>query len=161
MARAPNASRQARALFAEMLKTPGKWRYGYERSRQTSLLSGTLYPLLIRLSDQGLLEAKWEEPEKPGKPPRHAYRLTSDGMALRGRCRRKLPGQPCVIFITHVVTLVMNDNLSWYDALSWHWNDSALRPHMVSVAWNTCWKLIVCLCIGLVVSLDNRRKTAR
>jgi PadR family transcriptional regulator PadR len=89
MARTPNASRQARTLFAEMLKMPGKWRYGYELSRQTSLLSGTLYPLLIRLSDQGLLEAKWEEPEKPGKPPRHAYRLTSDGVAFARTLRKK------------------------------------------------------------------------
>jgi len=90
MARTPNASRQARALFAEMLRTPGKWRYGYELSRQTSLLSGTLYPLLIRLSDQGLLEAKWEEPEKPGKPPRHAYRLTGDGVAFARTLQKKV-----------------------------------------------------------------------
>lgn len=82
MGRKPNASRQARALFREMLKTPDQWRYGYELSRQTDILSGTLYPLLIRLSDQGLLEAKWEEPERPGKPPRHAYRLTPSGVAF-------------------------------------------------------------------------------
>src|SRR3984957_4319482 len=82
MARTPNASRQTRTLFAEMLKMPGKWRYGYELSRQTKLLSGTLYPLLIRLSDQGLLEAKWEEPERPGKPSRHAYRLTAGGVSF-------------------------------------------------------------------------------
>ena|SRR5215471_13522565 len=89
MARAPNASKQARALFAEMLKTPGKWRHGYELSRQTGLMSGTLYPLLIRLSDQGLLEAKWEEPEKPGRPPRHAYRLTSDGVVFARSLQKK------------------------------------------------------------------------
>lgn len=95
MARAPNTSKQARALFAEMLKTPAQWRYGYELSRQANLLSGTLYPLLIRLSDQGLLEAKWEEPEKPGKPPRHAYRLTPGGVAfartLQAKTARPVP----------------------------------------------------------------------
>jgi len=91
MARIPNASRLARALFAEMLKTPGKWRHGYELSRQAKILSGTLYPLLIRLSDQGLLEAKWEEPEKPGKPPRHAYRLTSNGVAFARSLQKKAP----------------------------------------------------------------------
>lgn len=65
-----------------MLQRPRSWHYGYELSKQTSLKSGTLYPLLIRLSDQGLLESQWLEPERPGKPPRHAYRLTSDGLAF-------------------------------------------------------------------------------
>jgi DNA-binding PadR family transcriptional regulator len=36
----------------------------------------------MRLSDQGLLEAEWREPEKPGKPPRHVYRLTPNGLAF-------------------------------------------------------------------------------
>ena len=94
MARTPNTSRQARALFAEMLKTPGQWRHGYELSRRANILSGTLYPLLIRLSDQGLLEAKWEEPEKPGKPPRHAYRLTSDGVAFARTLQKKAARSP-------------------------------------------------------------------
>ena len=82
MGRMPNNSRQARTLFAALLKTPSAWRHGYDLSQETGLLSGTLYPLLIRLSDQGLLEAKWEEPERPGKPPRHAYRLTAKGAAF-------------------------------------------------------------------------------
>jgi PadR family transcriptional regulator, regulatory protein PadR len=65
-----------------MLEDPLAWRYGYELLKKTGLQSGTLYPLLMRLSDQGLLEAQWREPEKAGKPPRHVYRLTSDGLAL-------------------------------------------------------------------------------
>jgi DNA-binding PadR family transcriptional regulator len=65
-----------------MLRTPRAWQYGYELSKQTDLSSGTLYPLLMRLSDQGLLESQWQEPERPGKPPRHAYRLTSNGLAF-------------------------------------------------------------------------------
>jgi PadR family transcriptional regulator, regulatory protein PadR len=77
------------------------WQYGYELSKQTGLKSGTLYPLLIRLSDQGLLESQWQEPERPGKPPRHAYKLTPDGLAFartisapstRSVIRRKLLG---------------------------------------------------------------------
>lgn len=89
MGRTPNTSKQAHALFREMLGTPQKWRYGYELSRVTAIQSGTLYPLLIRLSDQGLLEAKWEEPERPGKPSRHAYRLTPSGVALARSMVRK------------------------------------------------------------------------
>jgi PadR family transcriptional regulator len=65
-----------------MLDRSKAWCHGYELSRTTGLLSGTLYPLLIRLSEQGLLQARWEEPAQPGKPPRHAYRMTPSGIAL-------------------------------------------------------------------------------
>ena len=82
MARPPNRSSQTNRFFAAMLEDPLAWRYGYELLKKTGLQSGTLYPLLMRLSDQGLLEAQWREPEKAGKPPRHVYRLTSDGLAL-------------------------------------------------------------------------------
>ena len=82
MARSPNGSPQTRELLAVMSRQPRTWQYGYELSKQTGLKSGTLYPLLIRLSDQGLLESQWQEPERPGKPPRHAYKLTPDGLAF-------------------------------------------------------------------------------
>ncbi len=82
MPRKANSSTQARALFSAMLQQPRAWQYGYELSKQTGLKSGTLYPLLMRLSDQGLLESQWQEPERPGKPPRHAYKLTPSGLAL-------------------------------------------------------------------------------
>jgi PadR family transcriptional regulator, regulatory protein PadR len=82
MARSPNRSPQTRELLDVMSRQPRTWQYGYELSKQTGLKSGTLYPLLIRLSDQGLLESQWQEPEQPGKPPRHAYKLTPDGLAF-------------------------------------------------------------------------------
>ena len=98
MARKPNTSVQTRQLLSAMLRQPRTWQYGYEISKQTGLKSGTLYPLLIRLSDQGLLDSQWQEPEHPGKPPRHAYKLTASGLALaremaldtRSTVRRKL-----------------------------------------------------------------------
>ena len=82
MARKPNSSAQTCQLLGAMLKQSRNWQYGYELSKQTGLKSGTLYPLLIRLSDQGLLGSQWQEPERPGKPPRHAYKLTPTGLAL-------------------------------------------------------------------------------
>ena len=82
MAPRPNQSVQTRALLRTFLDQPLAWRYGYELSKATKLQSGTLYPLLIRLGDQGFLESKWVEPTQPGKPPRHAYRLTATGKAL-------------------------------------------------------------------------------
>ncbi|MCX8474858.1 MAG: helix-turn-helix transcriptional regulator [Sphingomonas sp.] len=59
-----------------------EWRHGYDLMRETGLLSGTLYPLLMRMTDQGLVEAEWREPAQPGRPARHAYRLTAAGFAL-------------------------------------------------------------------------------
>lgn len=50
--------------------------------KETGLSSGTLYPLLMRMTDQGLVEAEWHAPAQPGRPPRHAYRLTAAGFAL-------------------------------------------------------------------------------
>src|SRR5580658_8644351 len=82
MARKPNSSPQTRELLVVMLRRPRTWQYGYELSKDTGLTSGTLYPLLMRLSDQGLLESRWQEPERPGKPPRHGYRLTSEGLTF-------------------------------------------------------------------------------
>jgi PadR family transcriptional regulator PadR len=82
MPRKPNSSRQTRALLAAFLDRSQLWRHGYDLSRETSLKSGTLYPLLMRLSDQGLLEARWQEAPRPGLPPRHVYRLTARGLAL-------------------------------------------------------------------------------
>jgi DNA-binding PadR family transcriptional regulator len=76
------------------LEDPQAWRHGYALMKQTGLQSGTLYPVLLRLSDQGLLEAEWREADKPGKPPRHVYRLTPAGFAFaRGQiapARRKM-----------------------------------------------------------------------
>jgi DNA-binding PadR family transcriptional regulator len=70
---------------------PSEWRHGYDLCKITGLRSGTLYPLLIRLHEQGLLEAEWQVPEKPGKPARHAYRLTDAGLAL-ARQKPAVPG---------------------------------------------------------------------
>ncbi|WP_317128310.1 PadR family transcriptional regulator [Sphingomonas baiyangensis] len=60
----------------------GGWSHGYELARIAGVKSGTLYPLLIRLEAQGHLEAQWQEPAEPGRPPRHAYRLTASGLRL-------------------------------------------------------------------------------
>ncbi len=56
--------------------------HGYEISRRTGIQAGTLYPMLIRLADQGLLTAQWIASEVPGRPPRHLYALTETGRAV-------------------------------------------------------------------------------
>ena len=84
MARNRALSSQTRTVLAALLAQPQAWRYGYDLSGETGLKSGTLYPLLIRLSDHGLLEAEWRAPLQPGRPSRHAYRLTGKGLSLAG-----------------------------------------------------------------------------
>ncbi|KQM38817.1 PadR family transcriptional regulator [Sphingomonas sp. Leaf10] len=69
-------------LLAALSTRTQQWRYGYDLMKETGLQSGTLYPLLMRMTDQGLVEAEWHPPERPGRPARHAYRLTATGAAL-------------------------------------------------------------------------------
>ncbi len=66
-------------ILNAFLEQPADWKYGYDISRNTGLKSGTLYPILMRLAERSLLETMWE-PGEPGKPPRHMYRFTPDGL---------------------------------------------------------------------------------
>lgn len=74
------ASKQTLKLLAMLSAKPSAWHHGYALSRETDLLSGTLYPILMRLEKRGWLETKWESPPG-GRPPRHLYRLTASGRA--------------------------------------------------------------------------------
>lgn len=71
-----------RALLVSLLEKAPGWVHGYELMKDTGLKSGSLYPLLMRMNDQGLVEAEWREPTGPGRPQRHVYRLTAQGLAL-------------------------------------------------------------------------------
>jgi PadR family transcriptional regulator, regulatory protein PadR len=59
-----------------------RWRHGYELGVETGLKAGSLYPILVRLADRGLLEAAWEQSPPQGRPARHMYRLTPEGQEL-------------------------------------------------------------------------------
>jgi len=72
-------SPQTTLVLAEFLKSEQQWRYGYDISRNTGLKSGTLYPILMRLAEHRMLQTDWETAET-GKPPRHLYKLTPDGL---------------------------------------------------------------------------------
>jgi DNA-binding PadR family transcriptional regulator len=88
MARKPNSSRQTQALLSALADGGDNWRHGYDLSRETGLKSGTLYPILIRLEQQGWLDAQWEDEPAPGKPRRHLYRLTALGVEEAQRIRK-------------------------------------------------------------------------
>jgi DNA-binding PadR family transcriptional regulator len=82
MTLARKCSPQTLAVLAALMEQPRTWRHGYELSKATGLKSGTLYPILIRLSYQGFLHSRWKDAERPGRPPRHVYRLTANGLVL-------------------------------------------------------------------------------
>jgi PadR family transcriptional regulator PadR len=90
MPRSPRRlSPQTLTVLDVLQNSHGTWRYGLEISAATGLKSGSLYPILIRLSERGLLESQWLEPERPGRPARHAYRITGSGrVALKDSFER-------------------------------------------------------------------------
>jgi PadR family transcriptional regulator, regulatory protein PadR len=63
------------------LGDPSTPRYGYDLMKAARLPSGTLYPMLARLQEQGLVSSHWERPpdEAAGRPPRRYYQLTGEG----------------------------------------------------------------------------------
>jgi PadR family transcriptional regulator PadR len=77
MARRP--SRQTASVLIALSREPLAWRYGYELGKEVGLEAGTLYPILMRLCDRGLLEASWEADPPLGRPRRHMYRISAAG----------------------------------------------------------------------------------
>lgn len=75
-------SRQTASLLGVMADDQTRWRFGYELMRELDLQAGSVYPILIRLCDRGLLESSWEADGPGDRPPRHLYRITPDGVRL-------------------------------------------------------------------------------
>lgn len=82
MARRSHSTKQAYSVFKALIARPETWRHGYDLLQETQLKSGTLYPLLMRLADDGLLESEWRPPVPPARAPRHTYRLSAAGRAF-------------------------------------------------------------------------------
>jgi DNA-binding PadR family transcriptional regulator len=80
----PRFSAQTLSVLAALCAESAGWRHGYGIAKDTGLKSGSLYPILIRLADRGLVEARWEEGQPAGRPRRHLYRLTPGGLASAG-----------------------------------------------------------------------------
>lgn len=80
--RSRRPSKQTEAVVMALGESPTTWRYGYQLCRRLDLKAGSLYPILLRLADRGMLEGVWEQNAPAGRPPRHLYRLTGPGLAL-------------------------------------------------------------------------------
>ena len=62
-------------------------RYGFDIMDFTGLPSGSVYPLLRRFEDQGLVRSTWENERKAfadGRPRRRNYELTAGGRTALG-----------------------------------------------------------------------------
>jgi DNA-binding PadR family transcriptional regulator len=70
-------------VLAVFLADAAEPRYGYDLMRAARLSSGTLYPMLARLEDEGLVVSEWEPAgQEGGRPPRRYYRLTGEGVRV-------------------------------------------------------------------------------
>lgn len=78
--RSRTLSPQTVAVLLALAADPTTWQYGYVLCRQTGLKAGSLYPILMRLADRGMLETAWEHDAPAGRPPRHLYRLSGQGL---------------------------------------------------------------------------------
>ena len=82
MTRSRRPSAQTTAVVLALAEEPAAWRYGYQLCQQLGIKPGSLYPILMRLTDRDLLETTWDTDVPAGRPPRHLYRLTGAGREL-------------------------------------------------------------------------------
>ena len=97
MSRRTALSPQTIAVLRLLTEAPDRWWHGYDVARRTGLKSGTLYPILMRLHERGLLDAEWEDDPPSGRPRRHRYRLSGDGVALAESLPREVSGRGQVV----------------------------------------------------------------
>jgi PadR family transcriptional regulator PadR len=85
--------RVLRVLIAD----PAATHYGYDLMKATRLPSGTLYPMLARLQQEGLVDSQWEDrtPDAGGRPPRKYYRLTAAGARTARLELARVSAPPC------------------------------------------------------------------
>ncbi|MEO3811934.1 PadR family transcriptional regulator [Sphaerisporangium sp. B11E5] len=82
MVRARRPSPQTAAVLAALAEAGAAWSHGYDLCRALGLKAGTVYPILIRLTERGQVETSWETDPPRGRPARHLYRLTTAGAEL-------------------------------------------------------------------------------
>jgi PadR family transcriptional regulator PadR len=77
----PRLSHQTLRVLRTFMERPQERFAGSEILKQTGMLSGTLYPILMRLERAGWLESEWEQLDasEAGRPRKRLYRLSSTG----------------------------------------------------------------------------------
>ena len=78
----PRSPRLTLPTAMVLMAVSRNYRYGFDISDATGLPSGTVYPVLRRLEDAGLLRSRWEAAttaRSEQRPPRRYYTVTSSG----------------------------------------------------------------------------------
>lgn len=77
----PRMTLQTIKVLGVFLEDPHGNTAGSDIRKKTKLMSGTYYPILLRLEKAGWLTSKWEEidPHEEGRPRKRFYRLTPLG----------------------------------------------------------------------------------
>ena len=80
-AKDPRLSHPTLRILGLFLETPRQQLAGTDICKRLDLLSGTSYPILMRLDRAGWIESEWEQvdPRKIGRPRKRLYRLTALG----------------------------------------------------------------------------------
>jgi PadR family transcriptional regulator PadR len=79
----PKATINTLRIVRILLEDPTAEHYGLEVGKAAGLSGGSLYPVLMRLENSGLVTSAWEDtdPAEAGRPRRRLYRLTPNGIA--------------------------------------------------------------------------------
>jgi PadR family transcriptional regulator PadR len=86
----PRVSAKGLKVLHAFIEAGNRELSGADIAEHTGVLSGTLYPILLRFKSAGWLKDRWEddEPVELGRPKRRYYKLTAAGQAAY---RRNLP----------------------------------------------------------------------
>jgi DNA-binding PadR family transcriptional regulator len=84
---APRITLNLLKILRVLLEDPMTERYGLELGKAARLSGGSLYPLLMRLEQAGMVVSDWEDadPSQAGRPRRRFYRLTTEGAEFARR----------------------------------------------------------------------------
>lgn len=77
----PRLSHKGLQVLRVFMERPQESFAGSDIWRRTGVMTGTLYPILMRLERARWLESKWEQldPSEAGRPRKRLYRLTAHG----------------------------------------------------------------------------------
>ena len=96
-------------VLVALLDAEGNELHGWAITKTTKLSSPTVYKILERLTDGGMVTARWEDQHPDiNKPRRRFYRLTPNGVAWAGALLRERRPERAV--------LKVRPSLVWLDA---------------------------------------------
>ena len=91
----PRSARMTYPTAIVLFAVARGFRYGFDIIDASGLQSGTVYPVLRRLEDAGLLRSRWERvsaARAEQRPPRRYYQITGAGAEALREALERYPG---------------------------------------------------------------------